>query len=118
MAGEDVKKGAVALAAGLRLRPQDVGLAAAMGFASLEVRKPLRVALFSTGDELVEPGRPAPLGHVFDSNRHTLKALFAGFGAAITDLGILPDRAGAIRDALAEAASHHDLIVSSGGVSV
>ncbi|HEX6101981.1 MAG TPA: gephyrin-like molybdotransferase Glp [Alphaproteobacteria bacterium] len=117
-AGEDVEAGAVALAAGARLRPQEIGLAAALGQASVPVRRPLRAALFSTGDELQEPGQaPAP-GRIYDSNRYTLAALLAGLQVSVTDLGILPDREPVIREALRRAAEEHDLILTSGGVSV
>jgi molybdopterin molybdotransferase len=117
-AGEDVKAGSTILAAGLRLRPQDIGLAAAVGRASLAVTTPLRVALFSTGDELTEPGRPLPAGAIYDSNRFTLAALLRRMGIAVSDLGILSDRREAVQQALAEAARGHDAIVTSGGVSV
>jgi molybdopterin molybdotransferase len=117
-AGEDVAAGAVALKAGARLRPQDIGLAAAVGRGELMVRSPLTVALFSTGDELVEPGRPPEFGKIYDSNRYTLAALLTELGAAVTDLGILPDRREVVSAALAEAARGHDLVLTSGGVSV
>jgi molybdopterin molybdotransferase len=117
-AGEDVKAGATILEAGMRLRPQDIGLAAAVGQTSLEVARPLRVALFSTGDELIEPGAPLPTGAIYDSNRFTLAALLRQMGASVSDLGILADRQDKIQAALAAAASRHDAIVSSGGVSV
>ncbi|GAC1342146.1 MAG: molybdopterin molybdotransferase MoeA [Acetobacteraceae bacterium] len=116
-AGEDVAAGALALPAGSRLRPQDLGLLAALGMASVAVRRPVRVALFSTGDELVEPGaRPGPAQR-FDSNRVLLAALARRAGAVVTDLGILPDRLGPITAALREAAGAHDMILTSGGVS-
>jgi molybdopterin molybdotransferase len=116
-AGEDVRAGQVVLAAGRRLRPPDLGLAAALGHASLPVRRRLRVALFSTGDELLEPGgAPAP-GHAFDANRYLLHPLLAGLGCAVDDLGILADRAMLVREALAGAAATHDLLLTSGGMS-
>jgi molybdopterin molybdotransferase len=115
--GEDVRAGSLVLRAGARLRPQDIGLAAAIGRGALPVRAPLRVALFSTGDELAEPGTQTAPGQVFDSNRFTLRALLIQLGAAVTDLGILADDPAAIRAALAEAASAHDALITSGGVS-
>ncbi len=116
-AGEDVTKGATILCAGLRLRPQDVGLAASIGRRELVVRERLGVALFSTGDEICEPGRELPPGCVYDANRHTLAALLDSLGCAVDDLGILPDRRQAIADAMEAAARDHQLIVGSGGVS-
>jgi molybdopterin molybdotransferase len=116
-AGEDVAAGSRALAAGTRLRPQDIGLAAALGLIRLPVVGRLRVALFSTGDELAEPGRPLAPGAIYDSNRFTLAALLAQLGCAVADLGILPDRPDAIRLALATAARDHALLLTSGGVS-
>jgi molybdopterin molybdotransferase len=118
-AGEDVEAGAVALQAGIRLRPQEIGLAASLGVSTLPVRARLRAALFSTGDEILEPGHAPARGCIFDSNRYTLAALLEGLGLRVTDLGILPDREAAIRDALHQAAeAGHDLIVTTGGVSV
>jgi molybdopterin molybdotransferase len=117
-AGEDVKAGATILEAGIRLRPQDIGLAAAIGRTSLDVTRALRVAVFSTGDELAEPGRPLPVGAIYDSNRFTLAALLSQLGCAVSDLGILPDQRERVQAALAAAASGHDSIITSGGVSV
>jgi molybdopterin molybdotransferase len=118
LAGEDVTAGRTILPAGLRLRPQDVGLAAAIGRRNLSVAQPLRVALCSTGDELVEPGQTLKPGAIYDSNRYTIGALLRQLGCAVTDLGILPDRRASVAAALAEAAKDHDAIMSSGGVSV
>ena len=116
--GEDVTAGSRVLAAGLRLRPQDLGQAAAIGRDSLSVARPLRAALFSTGDELREPGGPLDPGCIYDSNRFTIAGLLGGLGCAVTDLGILPDRLEVVRDALEAAARDHDLVITSGGVSV
>ena len=116
-AGEDVAAGTVILRAGARLRPQDLGLAASIGRTGLSVRRKLRIAIFSTGDELREPGGEAPPGTLYDANRFTLSALVEGTGARVTDLGILPDDQGAIRAALAEAAQGHDAVATSGGMS-
>ncbi|HVO17569.1 MAG TPA: gephyrin-like molybdotransferase Glp [Alphaproteobacteria bacterium] len=115
--GEDVRAGSVILKRGQRLRPQDIGLAASIGCTALEVRTPLRVAVFSTGDEIREPGSALPPGCVYDANRFTLAALLAQLGCSVTDLGVLPDRVDAIKHALARAALDHGLIITSGGVS-
>jgi molybdopterin molybdotransferase len=117
-AGEDVQAGATILEVGIRLRPQDIGLAAAIGRTALDVALPLRVALFSTGDELAEPGAPLPPGAIYDSNRFTLAALLRQLGCAVGDLGILPDRRAEVQAAVAAAAVGHDAVVTSGGVSV
>jgi molybdopterin molybdotransferase len=115
-AGEDVAAGTTVIPAGRRLRAQELGLAAALGFSEISVYRRLRVAIFSTGDELAEPGAALPEGGIYDANRHTIAALLRGLGCAVTDLGIQPDRPAAIRDALAAAASH-DLVITSGGMS-
>jgi molybdopterin molybdotransferase len=115
-AGEDVAAGAVVIPTGRRLRAQELGLAAALGFAEITVYRRLRVAIFSTGDELAEPGECLADGAIYDANRHTIAALLQGLGCALTDLGIQPDRPAAIRDALAAAAAH-DLVITSGGMS-
>jgi molybdopterin molybdotransferase len=116
--GEDVHPGATVLAAGSRLTPQALGLAATVGAAALTVWRRPRVALFSTGDELVMPGEPLPPGAIYNSNRYTLRALLQAAGCDVQDLGIVPDRLDATRDALRLAAAASDLILTSGGVSV
>ena len=120
--GEDVAAGAIVLARGTRLSPASLGLAASIGFAQLQVAPRVRVALFSTGDELVMPGDVAPLemkpGAIYNSNRFFLKALLQRLGCIVTDLGIVPDRLEATIDALQGASQQHDLILTSGGVSV
>ncbi|WP_207458557.1 gephyrin-like molybdotransferase Glp [Azospirillum sp. SYSU D00513] len=117
-AGEDMQAGATVLTAGRRLRAQEVGLAAAVGRDRLRVRQRLRVVLFSTGDELREPGGGKPAGAIYDANRYTLAAQLDALGVELRDLGILPDKAASVREALAAAAGTADLIVTSGGVSV
>jgi molybdopterin molybdotransferase len=116
--GEDVARGHVVLAAGRRLDAAAIGLAATVGMARLDVAARPRVALFSTGDELVMPGEPLPPGAIYNSNRFMLGALLCGQGCVVTDLGNVPDRLDATRAMLREAAAGHDLILSSGGVSV
>jgi len=116
--GEDVTTGAVALAAGTRLTPQALGLAATIGAARVTVVRRPRVALFSTGDELVMPGEPLKPGGIYNSNRYTLLGLLHALGCEVSDLGIVPDNLAATRAALKSAADEHDLIVTSGGVSV
>ncbi len=118
LAGEDIRAGSRVLAAGQRLRAQDVGQAAALGLTALTVSAPLKVALFSTGDELREPGGELDPGCIYDSNRYTVSALLKGLGCQVADFGILEDQAETIQDALAVAAKDHELIVTSGGVSV
>jgi molybdopterin molybdotransferase len=117
LAGEDAARGARVLAAGRRLRPQDVALLAALGIDRVAVREPLRVALFSTGDELVSPGTALGSGQLHDSNRFALAALLRRLACRATDLGILPDDRGVITGALRAAAADHDLLLTSGGVS-
>lgn len=117
-AGEDVREGAIVLKAGQRLRAQDIGLAAAAGVGSVRVLRRLRAAVFSTGDELKEPGTPLKAGEIHDANRFALMALLSGLGCTVSDLGIIADRQDSISAALAQAATDHDLIVTSGGMSV
>ena len=116
-AGEDVAAGATALVAGTRLGPAEIGLAAALGLASLTCTRRLRVGVFSTGDELAAPGTKLAPAQTFDSNRFTLLALLGGLPVEAIDLGILPDEPFATATALREAAGTHDLLLTSGGVS-
>jgi molybdopterin molybdotransferase len=116
--GEDVRAASVVLQAGTRLTPQALGLAASVGAATLSVVRRPRVALFSTGDELVMPGEPLKPGAIYNSNRYTLRALLQQAGCEVEDLGIVPDQLGATREALRRAAARCDLILTSGGVSV
>lgn len=116
--GEDIRAGSVILEAGRRLRSQEMGLAASVGLARLPVLRKLRVALFSTGDELAMPGQPLPPGAVYNSNRFTLRGLLENLGCEIHDLGIVPDTLAATRAVLRQAAQGSDLIITSGGVSV
>ncbi|MFT7724778.1 MAG: molybdopterin molybdotransferase MoeA [Roseateles sp.] len=116
--GEDLKVGQTVLPAGTRLDAIALGLAATAGAAQLSVARRPRVAVFSTGDELVMPGEPLPPGAIYNSNRFTLRALLEGLGCEVIDLGIVPDRLDATRAALREAAARADVILTSGGVSV
>ena len=116
--GEDIARGARVLPAGLRLTPQAVALAASVGLARLPVHRRVRVAVFSTGSELVMPGEPLPPGGIYNSNRYLLRGLLAGLGCEVEDFGIVPDRLDATREVLRRAAEGHDLILTSGGVSV
>jgi len=117
-AGEDIRAGAIILQKGLRLRPQDVGLAAAGGCKDLDVFKPLKVAVFSTGDELFDPGEALPDGGIYDSNRMILIGMLKDMGCSVEDLGILHDRLDVIQEALTSAATRMNLVVTSGGMSV
>jgi molybdopterin molybdotransferase len=116
--GEDITAGAVILPAGTRLRAQELGLAASVGMAKLTVRRRLKVAVFFTGDELTMPGEALKPGSIYNSNRFTLRGLLENFGCEITDFGIVPDSLEATRATLRDAAQGHDLIITSGGVSV
>ena len=116
-AGEDIAAGAVALPAGRILDPESIALAAALGVGSLRVRRRLRVAVFSTGDEIVSPGTALGAASIYDANRFLLQALLRRLGMEIADFGILPDDRGRIAAALATAAADNDLILTSGGVS-
>ncbi len=117
-AGEDIASGAQVLPAGIRLRPQDMGLAASVGLARLPVYRRLRVAAFFTGDEIVMPGQPLQPGQIYNSNRFVLAGLLQRLGCEIVDLGIVPDNLDATIRVLREAAEKADLVITSGGVSV
>jgi molybdopterin molybdotransferase len=117
LAGEDVPVGHVVVPAGTVLEAQHIALLAALGFTDVEVRRRLKVAIFSTGDEVVEPGSARGAAAIYDSNRFLLVELLERLGALVTDLGILADDPDALLDALARAAAGHDLVLTSGGVS-
>nr|WP_233863405.1 gephyrin-like molybdotransferase Glp [Paraburkholderia adhaesiva] len=116
--GADIRKGSVILPAGTRLTPQALGLAASVGCATLEVARRVKVAVFFTGDELTMPGEPLRPGAIYNSSRFTLNGLLRNLGCEVTDYGIVPDQLDATRATLREAAAAHDLILTSGGVSV
>jgi molybdopterin molybdotransferase len=117
-AGEDLARGAVALAAGKRVGPAELGLIASLGIAEVAVKRRLRVAFFSTGDELASIGKPLAPGEVYDSNRYTLHGLLTRLGAEIIDMGVVPDVPEALEATLREAAEVADAIITTGGVSV
>jgi molybdopterin molybdotransferase len=116
--GEDISAQATILEAGTRLQAQELGLAASVGIAHLPVFKALRVAIFFTGDELTMPGEALKPGAIYNSNRFVLNAMLNNLGCEVTDFGIIPDTLEATRDTLRKAAQEHDLIITSGGVSV
>src|SRR5215813_8046263 len=116
-AGEDIPLGHAALRAGQRLRPQDVALVAAFGLTQIDVRRRIRVAVFSTGNELVSPGETRAAPQLFNSNRFMLMAMLRRLGCAVSDLGILRDERGPLAIALKRVAGEHDLILTTGGVS-
>ena len=116
--GEDLTAGKTALTAGTFLRPQELGVAASAGLTHLSVKRRVKVAAFFTGDELALPGEPLKPGGIYNSNRDTLLACLKSLGCDATDLGIVPDRLDATRAALRKASKDHDLIITSGGVSV
>ena len=115
--GEDVRAGSIVLRAGRRLGPPELGLAASLGLISVAVRSRLRAALFSTGDEVAEPGTALQPGQIYDSNRAMLAGLLGRAGLEVTNGGILPDHPERLRSALFEASRSHDVIMTSGGVS-
>jgi len=115
--GEDVKVDQVIIRIGSMMRAQEVGLAASVGRATVQVYKRLRVAVFSTGDEVRDPSSEAPEGCIFDANRFAIMGLLQGLGCAVTDIGILPDDEETIAGAMADAAPGHDMLITSGGIS-
>jgi len=116
--GEDLPAGRPALRAGRLIGPADLGLMASLGFAEVPVQRRLRVAFFSTGDELRSIGEPLDAGCVYDSNRYTLHGMLRRLGADMVDMGVVPDSPQALEEAMRTASRHADAIVSSGGVSV
>ncbi len=118
LAGEDLAQGMPALRQGRRIRPADLGLAASLGRAELAVRRPLRVAFFSTGNELRSVGEPLDPGCVYDSNRYTIFGMLARLGVEVVDMGVVPDDPEALELAFRRAAASADAVVTSGGVSV
>ena len=117
-AGEDLKAGRPAIAAGKKLRPAEIGIIASLGVAELSVRRRLRVALFSTGDELCSIGSPLAPGAIYDSNRYTLWGMLTRLGCDVIDMGVVRDEPAALEAAFREAAACADAIITSGGVSV
>src|SRR5579872_5441398 len=117
LAGEDLRAGSVALPAGTMMEARHIALAAALGLTEIEVRRRLNVAIFSTGDEVIEPGARRNGAAIYDANRYLLAELLERLGAVVTDLGILVDKPDELAHALHAAAADHDLIVTSGGVS-
>ena len=116
--GQDIQEGEVILNLGTRLRAQELGLLSSVGLAKVDVFKPLKVAIFSTGDELVEPGVSLQSGQIYNSNRATLIGLIESLGMTAVDLGVVPDRREATEHVLKKAAMRGDVIISAGGVSV
>ncbi|MCK5362660.1 MAG: molybdopterin molybdotransferase MoeA, partial [Gammaproteobacteria bacterium] len=116
--GNDIVAGHEVLAAGTRLRPQELGLAASVGLAELDVVRRLRVAIFSSGDELVQPGEPLAAGAIYNSNRYILRGLLSALDCETIDLGSVEDSLAATEEALVEAAAEADVVVTSGGMSV
>jgi len=117
-AGEDLALGSAALAVGKRVGPAELGLIASLGIAEVVVHRRLRVAFFSTGDEIASIGQPLAPGQVYDSNRYTLFGALTRLGCEVLDMGVIPDQPGALEAALKEAAAGADVILTSGGVSV
>lgn len=118
LVGEDLGLGQIVLGKGHLMRPADLGLIASLGIAKVSVYKKLRVAFFSTGDELVSVDKPLSVGQIYDSNRYTLFGMLSRLGVELVDLGAIPDNPQLLEDTLLNAASNHDVVITSGGVSV
>jgi len=118
LVGEDIGQGAVVLARGQLIRPAEMGLLASLGFSEISVYRKLKIAIFSTGDELKQPGTALAAGQIYDSNRYTLIGLLTELGVEIIDMGNIRDDKDAVRAALLKASSQADVIITSGGVSV
>ncbi len=116
--GEDIAKGQAVLAAGRRLSPADIGLLASLGIAEVGVYRRLRVAYFTSGDELCSIGQPLGEGQIYDSNRYTLYGMLTEFGADVLDMGVIPDKPDQLEQALNTAADNADLVLTTGGISV
>ncbi|NLO79732.1 MAG: molybdopterin molybdotransferase MoeA [Xanthomonadaceae bacterium] len=116
--GEDLRAGDLVLPAGHRLGPADLGLLASLGIAEVDVRRPLRVAILSTGDELRLPGETLAPGQIYDSNRYTLHGMLQRYGAEVLDFGVVPDQPERLHQALRQASAAADVVITSGGVSV
>ena len=117
-AGEDLQKGAVALARGRAIRPAELGLLASLGIGEVSVYRPLRVAFFSTGDELRSIGTPLGEGEIYDSNRYTIYGMLARLGCDVLDMGVVRDDPALLEQAFRDAAANADVVITSGGVSV
>ena len=117
-AGEDIQQGQSLLAAGTRLGAVQLGLLASLGVGQVKVHQPLKVAIFSTGDEVTAPGEPLPANGIYDANRFTLLGMLQALGCEVTDLGILSDSLTEVTSALKSASQDHQLVLTSGGVSV
>ena len=118
LAGEDLKLGQTVLAKGHIIKPADLGLVASLGIATIDVFRPLKVAFFSTGDELVGVGNSLQEGQIYDSNRYTIFGMLSRLGVKISDLGVVPDKPELLEATLLKAASENDVVITSGGVSV
>ena len=118
LAGEDLKIGQTVLSKGHKIQAADLGLVASLGIADVEVHRHLKVAFFSTGDELVSVGKPLEQGQIYDSNRYTIYGMLSQLNVKVTDLGVVPDQPALLEEVLIKAASEHDVVITSGGVSV